>query len=150
MAERTSGGVTLRSPWLIAAWFLALLGTGLGLVVATEPDPVALVLGGGIAAVSALVLLRVPFMRVTVAATGLTIHGLFSNRHVPLGHVVGVALEQTDDKVVGQVYAPVLRVRGDAEVALDQLSGFSTSRRVGRSRVGRQTETIRNLLGSGG
>lgn len=150
MARPTSDRVTLRSPWLIVGWLLALLGILLGLVIATEPDPVALVLGGVIAAVGACVLVRVPFMRVTVRASGLTVHGLLGKRRVPREDVVAVALEQTDDKVVGQVYAPVLRLRGDVEVVLAQLSGYSTSRRVGRSRVGRQTERLRHFLVSEG
>ena len=138
--------MTLRSPWLIAAWLLALLGTLLGLVVATEPDPVAVVLGGVIAAASAWVLVRVPFMRVTAAASGLTVHGLFDKRRVPRKDVLAVALEQTDDKIVAKVYAPVLRLRGDVEVVLAQLAGYSTSRRVGQSRVARQTERLRAIL----
>lgn len=150
MARPTSDRVTLRSPWLIVGWLLALLGILLGLVIATEPDPVALVLGGVIAAVGACVLVRVPFMRVTVRASGLTVHGLLGKRRVPREDVLAVALEQTDDKVLGQVYAPVLRLRGDAEVVLAQLSGYSTSRRVGRSRVGRQTERLCHFLVSEG
>ncbi len=98
--------MTLRSPWLIFGWLLALLGTLLGLVVATEQDPVAVVLGGVIAAVSACVLVRLPFMRVTAAATGLTIHGLFRKRRVGREHVLGVALEQTDERGVGRCTRP--------------------------------------------
>lgn len=140
--------MTLRSPWLIFGWLVALLGMLLGFLVATEQDPVAVVLGGGIAAVSACAVVRVPFMRVTAAGTGLTNHGLFRKRRVLREDVLGVALEQTDDKSVGQVYAPVLRLRGDGEVVLVQLSGYSTSKRVGHSRVGRQTERLRHALGS--
>ena len=146
VAHQTSSRVTLRGPWLIVGWFLALLWTLLGLVVAIEQDPVAVVLGSGIAAVSIYVAVRLPFMRVTAAESGLTSHGLLRTRRVQREDVLDIALERTDDKLIGQVYAPVLRLRGDGDVVLVQLSGYSTSKRVSNSRVARQTQRLRHAL----
>jgi hypothetical protein len=116
---------------------------------ASSGDAVGLLLGGAVAAGSGWVVVRVPFMRVHVTAAGLTNHGLFRQRRVPVEDVLSIEVEQTDDKVVCQVYAPVVRLRDDGEVVLLQLSGYSTPKRVGQGRVGRQTDWLRRVLTDG-
>jgi hypothetical protein len=138
--------VTLRSPWLLCGWLLGLGGVLVGLATASSGDPVGLLLGVAVAAGSGWVVVRVPFMRVQATAAGLTNHGLFRRRHVSGEKVLSIEFEQTDDKVVGQVYAPVVRLRDGGEVLLTQLSGYSTSKRVAHGRVGRQTDCLRRAM----
>jgi hypothetical protein len=126
----------------VAAGFLLV-----GAATASTGDPIALVIGVPIGLVSVWALLRIPFMRVTTTPAGVTVHGFCRRRHIRRADLASVVLEQTDDKGFAQVYAPVLHLQDGGEVLLTQLSGFSTTSRASRSRVGRQVDSLRQCPG---
>lgn len=95
----------------------------------------------------AWVTFRVPMMRVTLTDTGLTNHGLFRNQTFAAADIQRVKVEEVDDKVVATAYAPVLDLRTNPDGhVLMQLAGYSTKKRIGRSRMTRQAQLIEQWL----
>jgi len=144
-SKRTS----LRSSfWMALCWllgFVALFTGFAGVGIDSVGDIVFTGLLMGVP--GAWVTFRVPLMRVTLTDTGLTNHGLFRNQTFAAADIQRVKMEEVDDKVVATAYAPVLDLRANPDGhALMQLAGYSTKKRVGRSRMARQAGLIEQWL----
>lgn len=140
---------SLRSPfWMALCWLLGLIAliTGFGGIgIGSVGDIVFTGLLMGVP--GAWVTFRVPLMRVTLTDTGLTNHGLFRNQTFVAVDIQRVQVVEVDSKVVATAYAPVLDLRGNPDgQALMQLAGYSTKKRVGRSRMTRQARLIEQWL----
>ena len=140
---------SLRSPfWMALCWLLGLISliTGFGGIgIGSVGDIVFTGLLMGVP--GAWVTFRVPLMRVTLTDTGLTNHGLFRNQTFVAVDIQRVQVVEVDSKVVATAYAPVLDLRGNPDgQALMQLAGYSTKKRVGRSRMTRQARLIEQWL----
>jgi len=58
-----------------------------------------------------------------------------------------VEVIEVDDKILATAYAPTLELRGqDDGRTLTQLAGYTTTNRVGRSRMARQASLIEDRL----
>lgn len=123
------GERVLASPW---RWAVVALGLVFALCGAAAAWPEA----GGPSWSGLAVGVVVVLLGLVVASTGLLarvhLHAdrlvhrdPFRRRTVPLDDVVAVGVETVDDKLVWQVSAPVLRLRGGEEVALMGLAGIS-------------------------
>lgn len=137
----------LRSPWLAFSWFLglvALLPAVSGFFVAE--DVASAVFVGVIMGLPGLwVVLRVPFMRVTLSPRGIVYHGLWRNRTIARDTVAKVSVEPSEGGV-GSAVVPVVLLKGGQSVELTFLSGYTAS--IANSRVSRQARLIDGHLGT--
>jgi Bacterial PH domain len=139
---------TLRSPWMVVSWLLGFVvlftGAATAAIGPSEGDWVGAAMGGILMFLpGAWVTFRVPFMRVALTASGLTNHGLFRNQTLAWADILSVEVADVDDKILATTYAPSLELRGqDDGRTLMQLAGYTTTKRVGRSRMTRQASLI--------
>ena len=138
--------ITLRGRQLIWVWLMSLAWLAVGLVTAADGTSGAVV-GVPVAAVAAWSVVRIPCMRVTATTDAVTVHGFLGNMRYEAATVRSVSIEQTDDKLVAKVYAPVVRLMGGQAVALTQLSTYSSESRVRRGRTSRHVEALAEALG---
>jgi hypothetical protein len=128
----TGAGSTIRSPWNVVSWTIAVVtaitgaatvssGVGLNQIDTAISGVVMLVPG-------AWGTLRVPFMRVTCAARGVTIHGLVRNRTVKWVDIRSVEIGELDSMIT-TAYAPELARNGNLKpILLTQLARYGTKR----------------------
>lgn len=139
---------SLRSPfWMALSWLLGVIALFTGLSVSIGTSTGDIVTGLLMSFPGAWVTFRVPLMRVTLTEAGLTNHGLFRNQTFAWADIERVHVEEVDDKVVAIAYAPVLDLLTNPDGhALMQLAGYSTKKRVNRSRTTRQANLIEQRL----
>lgn len=140
-AER--GGRTLRSPWLAFGWLIGLvvlLPAISGFSVAEDIGS-AVFVGVIMGAPGLWVVVRVPFMRVTLSERGIVYHGFWRNRFLARDSVATVTVEPTGG-FLGSTFAPTLTLRDGDSFELTALSGYTTASRSGKSRMGRQARLI--------
>jgi len=151
----TTDHKTLRSPWMVFSWLLGFValftGASTVAIAASEGDWATAATGGILMGLpGAWVTFRVPFMRVALTASGLTTHGLFRNQTLEWADILSVEVIEVDDHVVSTTYAPTLELRGqDDGRTLTQLAGYTTTNRVGRSRMARQASLIEDRVADG-
>ena len=141
--------VSLRSPvWLTVSWLIgcACLLTAAA-TISTGPSGTAIFVTLLMGVSGAWVVGRVPLMRVRLTDSDLQNRGLFRTRRAAWADISVVEVEPVNGgDLPWQSFAPVLHLADGQEWPLMQLVGYSSESRVGRSRVGRQTEQIRHYL----
>jgi hypothetical protein len=149
---RDGSRTALRSPWVVAwvAVTLLWLLVGLAMVTPSEEetgnaavDIPGAIMGWAITLPAIWVLVRIPFIRVTLNAEGLTSHGVFRRKTAPWAEIQDCEMDVVGGNEVASYYAPVVALRDGESWPLMQLAGYTRPRRATRSRIARQSRQIR-------